>query len=133
MKDVNLRGRNNNIVIWGKIFPESIIDFATAWRALFCFVFKYGFWECPNFWFKGSIEMWAVIISLSTWICERTLSSTVFVFSALTGERLTAIIIWFWDRWTLFIQCSFLKVFLIEFSVKAPVDSILWSNDVFRK
>ena len=69
-----------------------------------CFVFNYGFWEYPNLYTKCLIEIWAVIINSLTWICERTIFSTVFMFSALPGDRSTVISIWFWDRRTLFIH-----------------------------
>ena len=93
-----------------KVFPISaLLDEC-------CFVSKDGFWECPNFYIKRLLEMWGVIMISSSWICKRTIFLTVFVFSTLPGERLTVIILWFWDRWTLFMHCQFLKFLLIQFN-----------------
>ena len=83
----------------------------------YCFVFKYGFWECPNFYIECYIEMWGKIIIFSMSICKGTLFSTVFVFSALHRERSTVNIKWFWDRRTL-CYCQSFNSMLIYFSVQ---------------
>ena len=102
--DKILRRRGAIILSYKERYIQKVLSISTLLDEC-CFVFKYGFLDCPNFYIKCSIEIWGVIIISWTWICKRTIFLKLFVFSALPDERLTVVLIWFRDRRTLLIQC----------------------------
>ena len=63
----------------------------------------------PNFYIKCLFEIWGKVLISSTRIGEGTIFSTVFVFSALAGERLMS-----FELGEIGVPCLFDLTFVIQ-------------------